>query len=83
MNEKDIKALLPQIQNKFEDYDAFDKGKRIIAKEAAKYLLNAGEDWKMSVEEINYYFCCGMNLADEVAQIVYEHKEESSDKKEE
>jgi len=37
----------------------------------------------MSVEEINYYFCCGMNLADEVAQIVYEHKEESSDKKEE
>jgi len=46
MNEKDIKALLPQIQNKFEDYDAFDKGKRIIAKEAAKYLLNAGEDWK-------------------------------------
>mgnify|MGYP001199440356 CR=1 FL=1 len=83
MNEKDIKALLPQIQNKFEDYDAFDKGKRIVAKEAANYLLQSGENWIISVDEINYYFACGMNLADEVAQIVYENKEESNDKKEE
>jgi len=83
MNEKDIKALLPQIQNKFEDYDAFDKGKRIVAKEAANYLLQSGENWMISVDEINYYFACGMNLADEVAQIVYENKEESNDKKEE
>ncbi|MFQ3573536.1 MAG: TIGR02556 family CRISPR-associated protein [Thermodesulfovibrionales bacterium] len=71
MDEKDIKALLPQVQNKLEEYDSFDKGKRLIASEASTYLLEAGEGWKMSVDEINFYFACGMNLADKVADIAY------------
>lgn len=71
MDEKDIKALLPEIQNKFEEYESFDKGKRLIASEASKYLLEAGEGWKMSVDEINFYFSCGMNLVESVASIVY------------
>jgi len=73
MNEIDIKGLLAEIQNKFEEYDAFDKGKRIIAQESAKYLLQAGENWKMSVDEINYYFACGMNLSEEIAKEVYQN----------
>lgn len=71
MDEKDIKALLPEVQNKLEEYDSFDKGKRLIASEASKCLLEAGEGWKMSVDEINFYFACGMNLTDNVADIVY------------
>ncbi|MCF6158363.1 MAG: TIGR02556 family CRISPR-associated protein [wastewater metagenome] len=71
MDEKDIRALLPEIQNKLEEYDSFDKGKRLIASEASKYLLEAGEGWKMPVDEINFYFSCGMNLVENVANIVY------------
>lgn len=71
MDEKDIKALLPEVQNKLEEYDSFDKGKRLIASEASKYLLEAGEGWKMSVDEINFYFSCGMNLVENVASVVY------------
>ncbi len=71
MDEKDIKALLPEVQNKLEEYDSFDKGKRLIASEASKYLLEAGDNWKMSVDEINFYFACGMNLTDSVADIAY------------
>jgi CRISPR-associated protein Csh1 len=71
MDEKDIKALLPKVQNKLEEYDSFDKGKRLIASEASKYLLEAGDGWKMSVDEINYYFSCGMNLTESIADIVY------------
>ncbi|WP_353685113.1 TIGR02556 family CRISPR-associated protein [Thermodesulfovibrio sp. 3907-1M] len=71
MDEKDIKALLPEVQNKLEEYEAFDKGKRLIAQEASKYLLQAGDGWKMSVYEINFYFACGMNMSEEVAKIVY------------
>lgn len=82
MDEKDIKALLPQVQNKFEDYNAFDKGKRIITKEIANYFLEAGDNWKMSVDEINYYFACGMNLYNEVAQIIYNNKENTEESKE-
>ena len=71
MDEKDIKALLPEIHSKLEEYDAFDKGKRFLASEIAKYLLAAGDGWKMSVDELNFYFSCGMNLADSIAVIVY------------
>lgn len=71
MDEKDIRALLPEVQNKLEEYDSFDKGKRLIASEASKYLLEAGDGWRMSVDEINFYFACGMNLTDSVANIAY------------
>ncbi|MFB3896897.1 MAG: TIGR02556 family CRISPR-associated protein [bacterium] len=71
MGEKDIKALLPEVQNKLEEYDSFDKGKKQIASEISNYLLDAGNEWKMSTDEINFYFACGMNLADKIADIVY------------
>ena len=75
MDEKDIKALLPEVQNKLEEYETFDKGKRLIAQEASKYLLQAGDGWRMSVDEINFYFACGMNLYEKIAKIVYEKHE--------
>ena len=28
MTERDFKGLLPKVQNKLEEYDSFDKGKR-------------------------------------------------------
>jgi CRISPR-associated protein Csh1 len=71
MDERDIKSLLPEVQNKLEEYDSFDKGKRVIAAEMSTHLLDAGEGWKMSVDEINYYFANGMNLYDEIATIAY------------
>lgn len=71
MDEKDIKALLPDVQNKLEEYDSFDKGKKLIASEISRYILDAGDGWKMSNDEINFYFACGMNLADSVAEIAY------------
>jgi len=71
MDERDIIALMPEVQNKLEEYDSFDKGKRAIASEASKYLLEAGDGWKMSVDEINFYFACGMNLSDDIAKVVY------------
>lgn len=56
MDENDIKALLADVQNKLEEYDSFDKGKKILATEISKYFLEAGDNWKMSVDEINFYF---------------------------
>jgi CRISPR-associated protein Csh1 len=35
----------------------------------------AGDNWGMSVDEMNFYFACGMNLVQEVADIVYPDKE--------
>lgn len=80
MNERDIKGLLPKIQNKLQEYDAFDEGKRKIASEVANYLLAAGDNWKLSIDELNFYFSCGMNKVSEVASIIYPKKEETDDK---
>jgi len=76
MNENDIKSLLPQINNKFEEYDSFDKGKRLISQEISNYLLTAGDNWKLSVDEINYYFACGMSLSPEIQSIVYSREKQ-------
>lgn len=61
MNEKQVKALLPEIQNKLEEY-----GKnyyRDIEEITSKYLLQSGSNWRITNDEINFYFVMGMNLA--------------------
>lgn len=70
MDETDIRAILPQVQNKLEEYDSFKRKERLIASQASKYLLEAGDGWKMSTDEINFYFACGLNLAEEIENII-------------
>ena len=72
MNERDIRGLVPKIQNKLNEYDSFDQGKRMIATLATEYLMSGGDDWNMSVDEINFFFAAGMNLTSEVAKIIYQ-----------
>lgn len=79
MDKKDFLGLLPKIQNKLEEYNAFDKGKRVLAEESAHYLLLAGDNWDMNVDEMNFYFACGMNLVHEIANIIYPEKEKIKD----
>ena len=71
LSEKEIKGLLPKVQNKLEEYKSFDKGKREIAEAVSYYLLEAGNNWKLSNDEINFFFACGMNLVNEIANKVY------------
>lgn len=74
MEERDFKGLLPKVQNKFEEYESFDKRERSIVKEAADYLLKAGDKWKIGLDEMNFYFASGMDLAEEVTRVVYKNK---------
>ncbi|MGQ9702777.1 MAG: TM1802 family CRISPR-associated protein [bacterium] len=70
-------GLLPAVQDKLEQYDSFDKWRR-LAQESSKYLLvNTGDGWRLSINEINFYFACGMNLMEQVTNIIdSENKEE-------
>ncbi|MEZ0537885.1 TIGR02556 family CRISPR-associated protein [Caldicellulosiruptoraceae bacterium PP1] len=76
LTQQDILGLLPKVQNKFEEYNSFDKGKREIANQISKYLLQAGDKWNMPIDEINFYFASGMNMVKEIAQIVYKDEKE-------
>ncbi len=74
MSESDLRALLPKVQNKLEEYGAFTTGKKQIASEISKYLSIAGENWKIPLEELNFYFACGMNMVNDVKSIISEEQ---------
>ena len=82
MNEQDIKSLLPAIQNKFEEYNSFGKGKKLVAEEAYNYLFSSGDKWNLSVDEINFYFAGGMNLVRKIKDIIYAKGEKDIDMEE-
>ena len=61
LDERQVKKLLPEIQNKLEEY-----GKnyyRTLESIISKYFVSAGDGWKISNDEISFYFVLGMNLS--------------------
>ena len=61
LDEKQIKKLLPEIQNKLEEY-----GKnyyRDLESIISNYFVSSGNDWNISNDEISFYFVLGMNLS--------------------
>lgn len=60
MNEALIKRLLPEIQNKLEEY-----GKnyyRDLESVIAQHFILAGENWKETDDELSFYFVLGMDM---------------------
>lgn len=76
MKEEDIKGLLPKVINKLNEYGKFDKGKRELAEEISKNLLKQ-EKFKLTINEINFYFAAGMSLYKEISNIIYPEKEQA------
>ncbi|WP_342581488.1 TIGR02556 family CRISPR-associated protein [Ureibacillus sp. FSL W7-1570] len=75
MDEQSIKGLLPKVINKFIEYDAYTKPRQELAEEISSLFLQANEKWKLSIDEINFYFVCGMSLASKVKEVLYEKEE--------
>lgn len=69
MTKKDFMDLLPQIINKFQEYDYYSKIQEILYPEASEKLLKS--KWEMSNEEMNFYFATGMSLYRKVKDIIY------------
>ncbi|ODS41200.1 hypothetical protein BEH94_09665 [Candidatus Altiarchaeales archaeon WOR_SM1_SCG] len=61
LNEKMIRGLLPKIQSKLEDYD--ENYYRVLEKIISNYFVSAGNGWKLTNDEISFYFVLGMNLS--------------------
>lgn len=61
LDEKQIKRLLPEIQNKLDEYgrNYYQDLETMIS----EYFIKTGRDWKLSNDEISFYFVLGMNLS--------------------
>ncbi len=61
LDQRHLKKLLPEIQNKFQEYgkEYYQKQQKLLA----QYMLKAGSNWKMTADEISFYFVMGMNLS--------------------
>jgi CRISPR-associated protein Csh1 len=61
LDERYVKKIYPEIINKLEEYDTnyYKELETLIA----KYMIQSGTDWKMSNDEISFYFVLGMNLS--------------------
>jgi len=61
LDEKQVKKLLPEIQNKLEEY-----GKnyyRDLETVISDYFVLSGNNWNVTIDEISFYFVLGMNLS--------------------
>ncbi|SHF29548.1 CRISPR-associated protein, Csh1 family [Desulforamulus putei DSM 12395] len=79
MDSRQVKGLLPKVINKLQEYKRFDKGKAQLAEAISVLLLESDQNWRMTVDELNFYFVCGMNMYNEANLILYGKKEEVDD----
>jgi CRISPR-associated protein Csh1 len=63
LDQNKIQSLLPQIQNKLEEYKS--NYYRDLEQLISASMIEAGNDWGLSKDEIAFYFVLGMNLANQ------------------
>ncbi len=61
LDKKQVEKILPEIQNKLEEYgeNYYRKLEEIIA----AYIIRAGNNWTITNDEISFFFVLGMNLS--------------------
>ena len=63
MSVNDLRGLLPKVQGKFMEYDIYDYPE--LRGAISHYFLQAGENWNIGEDELNFCFVLGMNLESE------------------
>lgn len=75
MTEKDIKGLLSKLTEKFSQYNEYNWLRQRLSQEIAYYLLLSGDNWDMSIDEINFYLSAGICLNKEIKDILFNKEE--------
>jgi CRISPR-associated protein Csh1 len=81
MDERTIKGLLPKVINKLQEYDAYQRSHQQLAEEISTLFMAAQKNWRMSIDELNFYFVCGMNLVSKVKEVLFTKEEATIDAK--
>lgn len=66
LREEEIKGIVAQAINKMQEYECYSKKSQEIVKEISRLLLASQNNWRMSVDEMNFYIVAGMALQKEI-----------------
>lgn len=78
MDARAVKGLLPKVVNKLKEYGAYQKSHHQLAEHISSLFMMSTKNWKLSVDELNFYFVCGMNLVSKVKECLFEQKGEEA-----
>jgi CRISPR-associated protein Csh1 len=80
MNQTEIMGLFSDIRDKLESYEKYYGHNKELFIKAFKYLTSADTNWKLNVEQINFYFLAGMARFHEIKDLIYKSKSNVEDK---
>ena len=66
LREEEVKGVVAQVVNKMQEYDCYSLKSKEIVEEISRLIFSSSSDWKLSVDEINFYIVAGMALQKEI-----------------
>ncbi|MFA6661755.1 MAG: type I-B CRISPR-associated protein Cas8b/Csh1, partial [Bacilli bacterium] len=76
MRQTDVLGLVPQCVNKMQEYKSYSKASNEIVNELSKMILTSDVNWKLTIDEINFYIAAGMTMQKEIYSILEKKEEE-------
>lgn len=71
MNRKDVMGLMNRVVEKLRAYDEYGPRMEELVAAISKRFLDPAGDWKMSIDELNFYIAAGMAMKNEMNSIRY------------
>jgi CRISPR-associated protein Csh1 len=66
MRQVDVQGLVSEAVNKMQEYESYSKESEFIVKTISEYIFKSPSDWKLSIDEINFYIAGGMSLSKKI-----------------
>ncbi|MDW5298887.1 MAG: TIGR02556 family CRISPR-associated protein [Sedimentibacter sp.] len=66
MRQSDVQGLISETVNKMNEYNSYSKASREIVTAISEFIFKSPTDWKLSIDEINFYIVGGMSLSKKI-----------------
>jgi CRISPR-associated protein Csh1 len=76
MRQSDIQGLIGEAVNKLDEYDRFYKDSQTIVEAITELMFKSEPNWKLSVDEMNFYVAGGMALSKKIYEKLNEKNQE-------
>ncbi|MEO0242814.1 MAG: TIGR02556 family CRISPR-associated protein [candidate division WOR-3 bacterium] len=75
LRKNDINSLFTDLRIKFEEYKALTPVEEWLFSRVSSYLLQGGENWDLTTDEVNFYIATGMSLKNEIYNKIFKKED--------